>query len=98
MTTWLSRRPVVLDELIRRDGLQGRGFLPRCAGCLEESGAYKCLDCTAHILYCATCIIFRHEELPLHCIEVWRHFLERTFLISFRSGTEDSSSGHPSKT
>jgi len=70
METWLPRRPVVLDEILRRDGLQEHMSLPQCVSCLEELGRYKCIDCTVSPLYCASCIVCQHENAPLHRLEV----------------------------
>lgn len=70
METFLPLRPVVLDELLRRDGLREHLSLPQCASCLEELGKYRCIDCTASILYCAPCVVHQHENTPLHRLEV----------------------------
>lgn len=70
MEAFLARVPMILDELIRRDGLQEHTSLPQCSSCAEEVGAYKCIDCLAPILRCASCIIYQHENLPLHRLEV----------------------------
>ena len=87
MGTWLSRRPVVLDEVIRRDGLQAHTSLPQCASCLETVAMYRCIDCTARVLYCAPCITHRHDDIPLHRIEVQFRFVEWAFL-TFLLGLE----------
>ena len=70
MDTWASFVPFILDELIRRAGLQERLAPPQCVSCLEEPGTYRCVDCTTSRLYCTSCIVFRHEDTPLHRIEV----------------------------
>jgi len=80
MGTWLSLRPTILDELLRRDGLQEYLSLRQCASCLDEQGTYRCIDCTTSTFYCAPCIVCQHENTPLHHLEVCPCFLERHFL------------------
>ena len=70
MESWIHFRTTVLDELVRHDGLQDYDGLPTCAHCLDDVGTLKCLDCVQVTLYCATCIVQRHEHLPLHRVEV----------------------------
>lgn len=60
----------ILDEIIRRDGLQDYNEPPACAHCLENIGTFRCLDCVQVTLYCSPCIVQRHEHQPLHRIEV----------------------------
>lgn len=69
-----------MDELLRRDGLQDNSTLPQCTSCLGESGKYRCTDCTTSVFYCASCIVCRHDDIPLHRLEVRPHLLERPFL------------------
>ena len=98
METWLSFRPIILDELIRRDGLQEYTSPPLCASCVEEPGIYRCIDCTTPMLYCAPCIVHRHESLPLHRLEVRVYTSSNnTFSSSDRSGMRGFSGGHLSK-
>ena len=66
----------ILDELVRRDGLQEHTSLPPCFNCLEDPGMYRCLDCSTTRRYCAICVVSRHDELPLHRIEVRSHVLD----------------------
>ena len=101
METFLSRRPVIVDELIRRDGLQEHTSLPQCAICLEELGMYRCIDCTLSTLYCASCIVHKHESTPLHRLEVCRvssNVPPLPFSRSVSSGIVDSSSVQRSTT
>jgi hypothetical protein len=70
MGSWLPFRLTILDELLRRDGLQDYDDLPTCAQCLDDPGTFKCINCVQVTLYCSTCIVQRHEHLPLHRIEV----------------------------
>ena len=70
MEAWVALRPMILDEIIRRDGLQDYDGPPTCAHCHDEIGTFRCLDCGCITLYCSPCIVQRHEHLPLHRIEV----------------------------
>ena len=70
MLDWINYRVTVLDELVRHDGLQGHTSPPLCSNCLEESGVYRCLDCSTIPSYCSACLVFLHNALPLHRIEV----------------------------
>jgi hypothetical protein len=85
----------ILDELVRHDGLQGYTSPLPCSNCLDDPGVYRCLDCGAISLYCAVCLVSRHDELPLHRIEVCPQF--STFSPTYpscRYGPMDSISGH----
>ena len=82
MRDWITLRTTVLDEIVRHDGLQHvdglqndngpqhSSGLRTCAHCLDNTGTFKCLDCSEVTLYCQSCIVERHEHLPLHRIEV----------------------------
>lgn len=70
MSGWLGYRDQILDELLRHDGLQDHISPPPCSNCLDDPGLYRCLDCGAILLYCAVCIVSRHDGHPLHRIEV----------------------------
>lgn len=96
----MSFRPGILDELIRRDGLQGNTSLPQCASCVEEVGKYRCTNCTTPTLYCAPCIVHQHESLPLHRLEVCLLFTSQAYIVSSsdRSGMERFLSACLSKT
>jgi hypothetical protein len=97
MEAWLAFRPIILDELVRRDGLQENASPPRCASCVEELGTYRCIDCTTPLLRCVSCIIHQHENLPLHRLEVCSSSGNNAVSPSGRSGTEGFLSANPSK-
>jgi hypothetical protein len=80
MGAWLPLRPVILDELLRRDGLQERLSLPQCVSCVDEPGAYRCTDCSTSTLRCASCIVYQHENTPLHRLQVCLYFCKCSFL------------------
>ena len=81
METWLLFAPTIFYEVTRHDGLQGHASPPQCARCSDGLGVYKCVDCTSTLLYCSSCIIFRHDSTPLHNIKVRHIFLSNTSLF-----------------
>ncbi|KAJ7429706.1 hypothetical protein B0H11DRAFT_2166764 [Mycena galericulata] len=52
---------------IRLDG-PGTANVEHCPGCHGYNGPalYRCSDCHGGAMYCAVCIVARHEENPLH--------------------------------
>ena len=70
MADWLEYRSIMLDELLRKDGL---GDLPTpgtCVNCMKLVGEYRCDDCFGGNMYCSECILSSHCQLPLHRIQV----------------------------
>ena len=70
MEAWVTRNSIMLDELVRHDGLKDHDSLPTCAHCLDDIGSYRCLECPRTKVYCLPCTLQRHEDFPLHRIEV----------------------------
>lgn len=70
MLDWVRHRVRVLNEILRLDGIQEHTSPPSCSNCLDDPGVHRCLDCSTTSLYCAVCIVSRHDEQPLHRIEV----------------------------
>ena len=79
MKTWMSLQSIILDELLRRDGLQEHTSLPQCDSCLQDRGEYQCIDCSTQLLYCSPCIVSQHENIPLHRLEVRLYSIKITF-------------------
>ena len=102
MESWASFVPTILGELLRRDGLQDHLSLPRCASCADDVGAYRCIDCTSPMLFCASCMIHNHGSTPLHRLEVRTYTSLNDLVPPFSHlvspGMEHSSSVHPSTT
>ena len=64
----MEYRDEYLDECMV---LEGRGkFTKGCAGCNKPFPSYCCRDCKLGPLWCKNCIVRRHDQSPLHCIEV----------------------------
>lgn len=92
MAGWLANAPIVLDELLRKDGL-GDVTLGLCANCGEPEGRYRCRDCLGGRIRCLQCSVSSHRELPLHRLQVcpgelpgsWLHYMN----LHPRSGRMD---------
>ena len=70
MTDWLAHRSIMLDELLRIDGLGDLTALETCTKCTELAGEYRCKDCFGGNMYCSGCIVSAHHQLPLHRLQV----------------------------
>ena len=71
MGQWLLYRPIVLDELLRLDGLGDALNTPGlCPGCTNAPAQLRCKDCFGEIMYCSACILSSHWNLPLHRLQV----------------------------
>ena len=71
MRSWLSIRPIVLDEIIRLDG-PGDVLTNICGSCLDRgtTALYRCLECSYGLLFCGECVVRSHQTSPLHRLEV----------------------------
>ena len=96
LNTWFDYQDDYLDACMT---LEGRGSLhDLCAGCRAPKPIYRCEECTLGILWCQLCMLKRHNQMPLHFVEVRRTF---PFPVVFsnndgyasRCGTECFSSG-----
>ena len=68
LTTWVKYRDEYLDECMT---LEGRGpFFKYCSGCRAELPSYRCKDCMVGPLWCKECLLQRHDQSPLHNVEV----------------------------
>ncbi|KAI0055075.1 hypothetical protein BV25DRAFT_1816134 [Artomyces pyxidatus] len=86
---WMPFRDVFLDEMLRHDGMREAvvdevHFLPTCHGCGREgAGILRCTDCAYPHLYCESCIVSVHANLPLHRVQKWNGmFFEQSSLAS----------------
>ncbi|KAF9778389.1 hypothetical protein BJ322DRAFT_1014720, partial [Thelephora terrestris] len=72
MEQWLQYRPVVLDELLRLDGLgDALNDHTLCVDCSNSQGEFRCGDCVEELMHCAGCILLSHRDLPLHRLQRW---------------------------
>jgi len=68
LQTWADCRDNYLDECM---ALEGRGsFYSACAGCRAPMPRYRCKDCMVRPLWCQSCLVERHDQSPLHMVEV----------------------------
>ncbi|KAJ7780820.1 hypothetical protein DFH07DRAFT_950044 [Mycena maculata] len=73
---------VFLDEELRSEGRgEHRGF-ETCPQCSMGSAVYRCMEClSGGGLVCKSCIVERHQRLPLHVVQHWNGgFFERKAL------------------
>lgn len=70
MTAWLAFCYIILDELLRREGLGDSSTPGLCANCTKGVGEYRCTDCLGDELHCLACTLSSHRRLPLHRIQV----------------------------
>ncbi|KAJ6474636.1 hypothetical protein C8R47DRAFT_986641, partial [Mycena vitilis] len=85
LSEWRSKRDAYLSALHWRDGRSKNetDVCPRCKGKSEKLPLYRCKDCFGDVMYCATCIMDKHTENPLHRIEKWEgRFFVKTPLCS----------------
>ncbi|KAG1844382.1 hypothetical protein F4604DRAFT_1596194 [Suillus subluteus] len=70
MHLWVPECPHYLDELIR---LEGRGKAHHaCHACGDSDAPYRCEDCFSVNLFCCSCIITLHQNVPLHRVKRWQ--------------------------
>ncbi|KAG1821349.1 hypothetical protein EV424DRAFT_1511830 [Suillus variegatus] len=70
MCLWVSERSHYLDELIR---FEGRGRVHHvCHACGDSDAPYRCEDCFSVNLFCCSCIITLHHNVPLHRVKRWQ--------------------------
>ena len=68
LKTWVKYRDDYLDECMF---IESRGtFYSSCAGCRALMPQYRCKDCTLGPLWCQACLLQRHDQSPLHLVEV----------------------------
>ncbi|KAF8867794.1 hypothetical protein BD779DRAFT_1685311 [Infundibulicybe gibba] len=79
LIAWIPHCERFLEEFI---SLEGRGWAPpsTCLDCLSGPADHECLDCYGRGFRCATCIVSKHQESPLHRVRFWNgaYFEERT--------------------
>ena len=91
MTDWLQFLSILLDELLRADGLGDSADPETCVECMRLVGEYRCSDCFGGGLRCSECILSSHHHLPLHRVQVRRvslhpHRIDFKFYRSGRTG------------
>ena len=69
MTDWLAFCSIILDEMLRREGLGDSSSPGLCVDCGKLEGVYRCSDCFGDELFCLACTLSSHRRLPLHRIQ-----------------------------
>ncbi|KAJ7016376.1 hypothetical protein C8F04DRAFT_981782 [Mycena alexandri] len=66
-------RDETLDEMLRGEGRGSAEFYKVCAKCKKADPLFRCArqSCIGPGMYCETCIVEQHRQLPTHMIEKW---------------------------
>ncbi|KAJ7023336.1 hypothetical protein C8F04DRAFT_1193588 [Mycena alexandri] len=66
-------RDETLDEWLRSEGRGSVKFHQACAGCKAANPLFRCSrqTCFGPAMFCETCIVKQHTQLPMHMIEKW---------------------------
>ncbi|KAJ7019525.1 hypothetical protein C8F04DRAFT_975501 [Mycena alexandri] len=66
-------REETLDEWLRTEGRGSSRFYESCARCKAPAPQFRCSrqTCLGPALYCESCIVAVHTQLPTHMIEKW---------------------------
>ncbi|KAF7310200.1 CxC2 domain-containing protein [Mycena indigotica] len=102
MALWRRMSGAYLDELLRGESLGRHHGRPSCAACGEiltenaESRAFRCVDC-GPFLQCEECLRNRHEQLPLHSVQVRErlNYCYSGLILSSRRSGPDSGANVP---
>ncbi|KAI0064330.1 hypothetical protein BV25DRAFT_1790798, partial [Artomyces pyxidatus] len=73
---WIPYRDAFLDEMLRHEGMgdvavDDRTGLPSCHGCSCAGAQFRCTDCIWPHVYCRTCLVSNHRDVPLHRVQRW---------------------------
>ncbi|KAH9829413.1 uncharacterized protein C8Q71DRAFT_888932 [Rhodofomes roseus] len=71
---WTPHTDDWLAELLRLEGRCGYSETD-CAGCGSEQSPFRCRDCFDVRMWCETCVLERHQDLPFHRLETWQDSL-----------------------
>ncbi|KAJ7025958.1 hypothetical protein C8F04DRAFT_1190993 [Mycena alexandri] len=68
----LHKRDVYLSTLVRAHGPADASLAvcPGCQGLSKLRPQFRCRDCFGGVIYCKECVVKRHAENPLHCLEM----------------------------
>ncbi|TFY66437.1 hypothetical protein EVG20_g4645 [Dentipellis fragilis] len=99
-----SRQNVILDELLRHEGIGHLDPSAPCATCgAGEVANLRCIDCIALQLECAACICKRHAQEPFHRLRHWNGVCYMPYSLfdaglSIQLGHDGLSCPHPHAT
>ncbi|KAJ7132738.1 hypothetical protein C8R43DRAFT_895391, partial [Mycena crocata] len=66
---WIPLRDSYADAMMKQQG-RGPWWQKGCAHCGEADPQWRCEDCFANRLLCASCVVERHRDEPLHFLQV----------------------------
>ncbi|KAJ7604326.1 hypothetical protein FB45DRAFT_769378 [Roridomyces roridus] len=86
----------ILDAFIRREG-RGLWWNKGCMNerCLSLEADYRCRDCFGGRLLCHSCVVEKHSDEPLHCIERWKDNYFQRCSVSSLDPSLRFQIGHP---
>jgi hypothetical protein len=80
-------RETFLDELLRQDGRGDYMQQLWCAGdaCTSTNALFRCRECLVSCLYCESCVLRMHRQMPFHHLEVCRPVPSLYYQINVRT-------------
>jgi hypothetical protein len=66
----MKYRDEYLNELLCVEGRGSSADLETCPQCRQGGSIFRCIDCWNSTLLCASCMVTKHGDLPLHRVEV----------------------------
>ena len=70
---------MLLQELLC---YEGRSINLLCSVCKQNAGSIRCTTCFESPVFCSSCLLNSHRNLPFHDVEVWKdnHFAKSSLL------------------
>ncbi|KAJ7620525.1 hypothetical protein DFH06DRAFT_1341651 [Mycena polygramma] len=78
---WITHRETYAECMVRREG-RGPWWAAGCGVCEEANPTWRCEDCFGGRMVCASCIVERHRDEPLHFLEEWEDGFFRPRTVS----------------
>ena len=67
-------------ELLRHESLPSKHL---CSNCQQVSATHRCQDCFGTNLWCNSCCVSTHANVPFHSVQIWNgQFFEQLHLLS----------------
>ncbi|KAJ7660352.1 hypothetical protein DFH06DRAFT_988965 [Mycena polygramma] len=66
----MKHREKYAEALVKREG-RGAWWQDGCTNCDEPDPTWRCQDCFGDRMVCASCVLERHRDEPLHWLEEW---------------------------
>ncbi|KAJ6603281.1 hypothetical protein DFH09DRAFT_899292 [Mycena vulgaris] len=96
LKTWVGFQDEYLDEMLRLEGRGDPAGYSTCSECEAANPTFRCAQqlCHGGHMYCADCMVKKHQFLPMHWIEEWNgSFFKRRALRDLGLNIQ---LGHPS--